>query len=192
MVEHIEVEGRFKVKDIVGFQKRLTALKAKFVGKQTITDYNFTLKSRDFWGSVEGLRVRMIAGKRGGILTYKPSGLKNARIMKTKEYETYVDAPKDLIKIFTFLDIIPLKYLPAVAKSRYIYKYHNASIAIDKYPGLGNFVDIEFLAKSRKEAQRFKAGIDEMALLLGFKNNDRLTHSVGFILRNIAVRKKVQ
>ena len=116
MSQNIEVEAKFKVNNPKSIIEKLKAAGTKQNWADTIEDYNFTLKQRDFWKTVEALRVRIIANKKGGILTYKPSGKKAQKTMAVKEYETYVEDPKQLMKIFSYLDIVPLSVLPYVKK----------------------------------------------------------------------------
>ena len=188
--QNIEVEAKFKVNNLKRVIEKLKAAGAKQNWADTIEDYNFTLKQRDFWKTVEALRVRIIASKKGGILTYKPSGKKAQKTMAVKEYETYVENPKQLMKIFSYLDIVPLSVLPYVKKTRYDYTCGEFNIIIDKYPLVGTFIEIEKIVNSESEVKSAKKKIDEFSAKLGFTEKDRQKVSVGFLLKDAAQRKK--
>ena len=64
MPENIEVEAKFKVNNLKDLIEKLEIAGAKHNWSDTIEDYNFTLKQRDFWTTVEGLRVRINARKK--------------------------------------------------------------------------------------------------------------------------------
>jgi predicted adenylyl cyclase CyaB len=140
--QNIEVEAKFQVDNLNKVIEMLKLTGAKLNLIDTIEDYNFTLKQRDFWVTVEGLRVRIKASKKGGTLTYKPSGNKVQDTLAVKEYETNVEDPEQLMKIFPYLDIVPLPGLPYVKKTRHDYTCGEFSIIIDEYPLVGNFLEI--------------------------------------------------
>ena len=156
MSENIEVEAKFKVNNLKYLIKKLEIAGAKHNWSDTIEDYNFTLKQRDFWTTVEGLRVRIKASKKGGTLTYKPSGKKVQDIVAVKEYETNIENPEQLLEIFPYLDIIPLPGLPYVKKIRHNYTCKEFDIIIDEYPLVGNFIEIEKIVNKSEEVEEAK------------------------------------
>jgi len=183
------VEAKFKVSNLKKIIKKLKVAGAKQNWVDTIEDYNFTLKQRDFWKTVEALRVRIIANKKGGILTYKPSGRKVEKIMAVKEYETYIENPKQIMKIFPYLNIVPLPGLPYVKKTRYDYTCGEFNIIIDKYPLVGTFLEIEKIVNSESEVKNAKKKINEFSAKLGFSEKDRQKISVGFLLKDAYLKK---
>jgi len=188
--EHIEVEAKFKVKDLKKITEKLKALGAKLNWSDTIEDYNFTLKHRDFWSTVEALRVRIMGSKKGGILTYKPSGSKVQDTLTVKEYETYVEDPQQLMKIFSYLDIVPLPGLPYVKKTRYDYTCSEFHIIIDDYPLVGAFIEIEKVVNSESEVEEAKKKINKFSSELGLSERDRQKVSVGFLLKEAYQKQK--
>jgi len=110
--------------------------------------------------------------------------------MAVKEYETYVENPKQLMKIFSYLDIVPLSVLPYVKKTRYDYTCSEFNIIIDKYPLVGTFIEIEKIVNSESEVKNAKKKIDEFSAKLGFTEKDRQKVSVGFLLKDAVQRKK--
>ena len=189
MSQNVEVEAKFKVSNLKKIIKKLKVAGAKQNWVDTIEDYNFTLKQRDFWKTVEALRVRIIANKKGGILTYKPSGRKVEKIMAVKEYETYIENPKQIMKIFPYLNIVPLPGLPYVKKTRYDYTCGEFNIIIDKYPLVGTFLEIEKIVNSESEVKNAKKKINEFSAKLGFSEKDRQKISVGFLLKDAYLKK---
>jgi len=187
--QNVEVEAKFKVSNLKKIIKKLKVAGAKQNWVDTIEDYNFTLKQRDFWKTVEALRVRIIANKKGGILTYKPSGRKVEKIMAVKEYETYIENPKQIMKIFPYLNIVPLPGLPYVKKTRYDYTCGEFNIIIDKYPLVGTFLEIEKIVNSESEVKNAKKKINEFSAKLGFSEKDRQKISVGFLLKDAYLKK---
>ncbi len=183
MSENIEVEAKFRVKNLDDLIKKLKAAGAKPKGSDTIEDYNFTLKHRDFWTTVEGLRVRIKSSRKGGTLTYKPSGKKIQGTLAVKEYETGVENPEQLLKIFPYLDIVPLPGLPYVKKTRHDYTCGEFNIIIDEYPLVGNFIEIEKIVNKEADVGETKKRIDKFASELGLSENDRQTVAVGFLLK---------
>ncbi|MEM0154568.1 MAG: class IV adenylate cyclase [Methanothrix sp.] len=183
MPENIEVEAKFKVNDLEKVTETLKAVGAKLNWIDTIEDYNFTLKQRDFWATVEGLRVRIKASRKGGTLTYKPSGNMAQDVLAVKEYETGVEDPEQLLKIFSYLDVVPLPGLPYVKKIRHDYTCGEFGIIIDEYPLVGNFIEIEKLVNSDSKVEEAKKRIEKFASELGLFEKDRQKVAVGFLLK---------
>ncbi len=185
--KRVETEIRLKVRNADEVKSRLKAVGARLVSKKQYTDYQFTLTSRNFWDSVEALRVRVVDWKEGGVLTYKPSGKKTERYMQVREYETYVENPDVLMQMFGFLGVKPLQYVPKIRKTRYSYKLDDFNIELDRYPKVGYFMDIELLSskKGKDEIRR----INELARKLGFTENDIQNTAVGFLLKDLAISR---
>ena len=190
MSENIEIEAKFKVNNLKAIIEKLEAAGAEHNWSDTIEDYNFTLKQRDFWTTIEGLRVRIKAGKKGGTITYKPSGKKVQNILAVKEYETNIEDPKQLLEIFPYLDIIPLPGLPYVKKTRHNYTCGEFDIIIDEYPLVGNFIEIEKIVNKSEEVEEAKNRIGKFALKLGLSEKDRQTVAVGFLLKEEYMKRE--
>ena len=186
----IEVEAKFKVNNLKELVGKIEAAGAKLNWSDTIEDYNFTLKQRDFWATVEGLRVRVKSSKKGGTLTYKPSGKNVQDTLAVKEYETNVENPKELLEIFSHLDVVPLPGLPYVKKTRHDYTCGEFSIIIDEYPLVGNFIEIEKIVNKDAEVEEAKKRIGQFALELGLSEKDRQTVSVGFMLKEEYLKRE--
>ena len=183
MSNKIEVEARFRVADEHALIKKLKDLGAKNIGAVVIEDHNFSMDRRDFWKSVEALRIRTESNKSGGTLTYKPSGNKSQRVMTTKEYEVHIDDPSALMQIFKHIGIIPLKYLEHIKRTRRNYKYGSFNIVIDEYPELGPFIEIERVISGKGNVKRAQREIESLSIKLGLKESDRQTVPVGFLLK---------
>ncbi|MEM3883817.1 MAG: class IV adenylate cyclase [Methanothrix sp.] len=184
--KQFETEIRIRVKNVESLKRRLESMGAKLTSVKKYSDYQFTLESRNFWDSVEALRIRIVDGSEGGTLTYKPSGKKKQKYMQVREYETHIDNPEALMGMFRFLGIKPLEYVPLTRKTRYKYKLGDFNMDLDRYPKAGYFLDIELISqkKSRKDVERVK----EMVKRLGFTEKDIQPTSVGFLLRELAIK----
>ncbi|MCL4372254.1 class IV adenylate cyclase [Candidatus Marsarchaeota archaeon] len=183
MSNNIEVEARFRVADEHALLKKLKDFGAKNIGAVVIEDHNFSMDRRDFWKSIEALRIRTESNKSGGMLTYKPSGNKSQRVMTTKEYEVSIDDPFALMQIFKHIGIIPLKYLEYIKRTRRKYKYGVFNIVIDEYHELGPFIEIERIVSGKGNVSRAQREIESLAIKLGLTESDRQTVPVGFLLK---------
>ncbi|MEM7813467.1 MAG: CYTH domain-containing protein [Candidatus Aenigmatarchaeota archaeon] len=75
----IEVEFKFRISDVSAFEEKLKRLGAESKGRWREDDIYFSPSHRDFWKTVECLRIRKFSdGKSGAILTYEPPSLDEA------------------------------------------------------------------------------------------------------------------
>ena len=107
-----------------------------------------------------------------------------------KEYEANIENPEQILKIFPYLDIIPLPGLPYVKKIRHNYTCKEFDIIIDEYPLVGNFIEIEKIVNKSEEVEEAKNMIDKFVLELGLSEKDRQTVAVGFLLKEEYLKRE--
>jgi adenylate cyclase class 2 len=143
--DNIEIEIRFPLDEKIFSELREKLKKtAKFVKKSHQKDDYFTPVHRNFLDlnlPSEWLRIRTKDGKT--MLNYKhwyyPDGVDSGT--HCNEFETQVENPEQLNKIFSALDF---KKLLTVEKNREIYIYNNQfEISLDSVKNLGHFIEIE-------------------------------------------------
>jgi adenylate cyclase class 2 len=139
----MEIEIKARVADFDSIKPRLKAIGAKFVERRREIDEYFSLKSRDFWKTLECLRIRSLPDSGEAILTYKPCStddMKDRKMFFKKELETKVDAPvaRDIL---LSLDCVPL--LIVYKEREYWEADGKYKISLDKVKDLGNFIEIE-------------------------------------------------
>jgi predicted adenylyl cyclase CyaB len=177
-----EVEIKFKVSNYKTIRNRLYKIGAKFVRKQKIIDENFTLKTRNFWKTVECLRIRSFNHEKTGILTYKPSGKKTRKLHTMKEINVQVSDKNALKEIFKYLGIVPLPYLSKLEKIRETYTLGKVVITIDKIRNFGVFLEIEQTTGSKREVSKLKTKLFSIADKLGLSEKEQLKEPVGFLI----------
>lgn len=136
----IEIQVRVeKVKNLIDFLEK----EGKFIAEEYQKDEYFTPAHRNFLDAKpvdEWLRIRQ-SDKNS--ITYKnwhhdpKTGVSNF----CDEYETNIKDPEQMRKIFEVLDI---KSLITIEKTRKIWLYRDWEIVIDTITGLGEFVEIEY------------------------------------------------
>ncbi len=119
---------------------------ADFQSEKRQIDEYFSPKHEDFLGSrpvTRWLRIRDDGKKR--FINYKNwHHDDNGKSLYCDEYETTIDDPDQIRKIFLSLN---LKSIGTVDKIRKIWIYQDYEIAIDSVKGLGDFVEIEYVGK---------------------------------------------
>ncbi len=183
MGNNIEVEGRFRIRDIEEFKRKLVENGATLLKSAEIEDRYYTMKSRDFDNTIEALRIRTVTGEEGATLTYKGGGNKDSVVMAVPEYETHIDKPEVMESIFGFIDIVPLGSVKSIRKRRHSYQFGKLKVDLDEFPGFGTFADIEAIANSESETQTAIDEVNAAKERLGIPEEDRITRSIGFLMK---------
>ncbi len=156
-----EIEIQVRVK---GADKLEVFLKknAKFKGEVYQKDEYYSPAHRNFLAKkpiAEWLRIRE-SGKNS--INYKYWHFeKDGKSHYCDEYETAVENPDQIRKIFKAIDIKPIVI---VEKTRKIWDYQDYEVAIDKITDLGDFVEVEY--KGSDKAADPKVVTDEMVKFL--------------------------
>ena len=124
---------------------------AKFVGEKHQVDEYFSPSHRNFPDSRpvnEWLRLRN-SGTHGSI-TYKNwyHDKKGKSLSYCDEYQTQV---KDIRQMKKILKVLNFKSLVIVDKARKVWRYRDYEVSLDKVKGLGDFIEIEYMGKSKNK-----------------------------------------
>jgi predicted adenylyl cyclase CyaB len=154
-MKDIEIEIQVRIEDSSKLEAFLKK-EAELTGDNYQKDEYFTPAHRDF-AEVrpikEWLRIRT-SGQNS--ITYKNWHYdKEGRGDYCDEYETVVEDPDQLRKIFAALDMMPLI---TVEKKRQTWRYKDYEIALDHVTDLGDFVEIEHKAHEKSVDPKVVAG----------------------------------
>ncbi len=123
---------------------------------------------RDFSDTDEALRVREADGVL--VLTYKGPKVDNST--KTRlEQKTQVCAG-----IFDILESLGFKKVHVVEKERHKYEFGKIKIAYDIVKGLGQYIELETLAKA-EDIDKARDSLFSLFSELGFRKEDSITSS---------------
>jgi len=171
----IEVEFKFRISDVRAFEAKLAELGAKSKGSWREDDTYFSPAHRDFWKTVECLRIREFSdGKSGAILTYKPPSSKRNSgkgffHKEELEMEMSSDNAKTLRTLFGFLEI---NEIMRITKVRSLFLLGDVEICIDIVDKLGSFAEVSTFAKENAEVEEKKRELLALIGKLGIFEND--------------------
>ena len=142
-MKYIEVEKKFTAPDAAALKAKLEELGAKPSPHTRQVDAYYNAPHRDFLAPVaisEWLRIR--TEERGSSVNFKVWHPVDA-ITKTHadEYETKVDDPEAIRRMFEALGFTPLV---TVDKTREEWKLPTVEVVFDHLAGVGDFVEFEF------------------------------------------------
>ncbi len=161
----MEIELRFKVKNLASIEKKLQNLQAKFVKEKKQIDKYFgeiSLYKKVNYSFL--LRVRIEADK--VFLTYKGDNFKKAGVWQ--EYDFLIEdenKAESMIRDMGFEEVI------IVEKYRKEYTLNNLTICLDRIEGLGEFVEIEYLDDKNDSKQKHQELIEKLEI-----NESRIIH----------------
>lgn len=160
-MEDTEIEIKVKIEksgQLINFLRN----NGKLEYKSRQIDKYYVPKHRNFASNRpinEWLRLRNSEGKYS--ITYKNWKYdKNDRSWHCDEYETAISNLRQMEKIFKVLDFQPLV---TVDKRREAWKYKSFEISLDHVKDLGNFVEVEYTGKSKRNVSEI---IDDMIIFL--------------------------
>ncbi len=145
---YMEIELRFKVKNLKLIENKLINLKAKFIkNKKQIDKYfgEINLYKKINYSFL--LRIRQEGDK--VFLTYKGDNFKKAGVWQ--EYDFLIKDSKKaelMIKDMGFDEVI------TVNKIRKEYSLNSLNICLDEIEGLGQFIEIEYLSESSNSKKK--------------------------------------
>lgn len=144
---NVEIEIKVRVED-VGPLLSFLGKEGKFKGELEQVDEYFTPKHLNYLSTypvTEWLRLRQTNGNKFTI-NYKNFHIDaDGKTRSCDELETEVENIEQMKLIFKALEI---KSIAKVDKLRKVWVYEEYEIAIDEVKGLGNFVEVEYLAQS--------------------------------------------
>lgn len=171
----IEVEFKLRIADVQAFEAKLAALGAKNKGRWREDDAYFSPSHRDFWKTVECLRIREFSGgKSGAILTYKPPSSKQNSgkgffHKEELEMEMSSENAKALRQLFGFLDV---NEIMRITKARSLFLLGNIEVCIDIVDKLGSFAEVSTFAKENAEVEEKKRELRAFIGRLSVSEND--------------------
>ncbi|MFH0937213.1 MAG: class IV adenylate cyclase [Candidatus Daviesbacteria bacterium] len=145
----IEIEVKVQIENTKGLLDFLKE-NGQFLSEEYQIDTYYSPTHRDFVAPrpiKEWLRLRDSSGKFS--INYKSFHFEeDGHSHFCDEYETAIEDIKQLERILNVLD---MKQIVLVDKTRSAWKYKNYEIAIDSVKDLGNFVEIEYKGRAPKQ-----------------------------------------
>ncbi|MEK6838757.1 MAG: class IV adenylate cyclase [Candidatus Thermoplasmatota archaeon] len=157
----IELKARYE--DLGKARALLTG--AEHVGTFRQVDTYFLLGDRR-------LKVRTVAGSRGGQLVY----YERADVASVKESTVLMavlDDAKAILDIFR--RAFPVQ--AEVRKTREIYLYRGVQVHLDTVPGLGKFIEFEKVLKNESEGETARKELDTIRGYFQIPNEDLMASS---------------
>ena len=137
----VEIEAKLKVDSLQEIKRKLAKLGAEFLEEQLQTDYYFDDADRTLTKTDRCLRLRrQLTGRDEKMfLTYKGAKEKD-NFKRRREIEIEV---KDGDSAGKLLSALGYEKVLALEKRRRVWRLGECSVALDKLPLLGDFVEIE-------------------------------------------------
>ena len=136
-----EIEAKLKVDSLLEIEQKLAELGADFMAEQLQTDYHFDDASATLTKADRCLRLRRqsVAGSERFFLTYKGAKEKS-NFKKRREIEIEIIDTESTQKL---LSALGYEKVLVVEKKRRLWRLGGCSVALDRLPLLGAFVEIE-------------------------------------------------
>ncbi|HUT47480.1 MAG TPA: class IV adenylate cyclase [Sedimentisphaerales bacterium] len=137
----VEIEAKLKVDSLAPVEQKLTELGAEFRAEQLQTDFLFDDANAALTTTDRCLRLRRqsVAGSERFFLTYKGAKEKSV-FKKRREIEIEVIEAESTQKL---LSALGYEKVLVVKKKRRLWQLGRCTVALDRLPLLGDFVEIE-------------------------------------------------
>ena len=137
----VEIEAKLKVDSLPEVEQKLSELGAEFLAEQLQTDYFFDDANTALLTTDRCLRLRRqsVAGSERYFLTYKGAKEKS-NFKKRQEIEVEIIEAEATQKL---LSALGYEKVLVVEKKRRLWQFGGCSVALDRLPLLGAFVEIE-------------------------------------------------
>jgi adenylate cyclase class 2 len=138
---YTEIEAKLKVDAPQELERKLADLGAEFLAEQLQTDYHFDDSKAGFSKSDRCLRLRrqLVGGVESFFLTYKGAREKGS-FKRRREIEIEVNDSESLRSLLSELGYEEVFVLE---KKRRVWRLGCCSVALDRLPLLGGFIEIE-------------------------------------------------
>jgi adenylate cyclase class 2 len=138
---YVEIEVKLKVNSLPEVEQKLSELGAEFLAEQLQTDYLFDDANAALIRTDRCLRLRRqsVAGSERCFLTYKGAKEKS-NFKKRQEIEVEIIEAEATQKL---LSALGYEKVLVVEKKRRLWQFGGCSVALDRLPLLGAFVEIE-------------------------------------------------
>ncbi|GAC1343564.1 MAG: class IV adenylate cyclase [Isosphaeraceae bacterium] len=167
-----EIENKYRVADREPIRLRLIEAKAQAAATVEQADHYLSHPDRDFAKTDEALRIRRLGDEHR--VTYK--GPKRGGVAKTREEveiacESGLEGFGKLARVFEALGFRPVA---VVHKSRDTFHLRrdglNFEIALNRVRGIGEFVEIETLARDETEFHVAQSLVADLAVEFGLRD----------------------
>ena len=169
----IEVEVKLPVEDLNEIKRKLVKIgfeESSFIEER---DTYFDNQQGDIRANDEALRVRETkdyrTGKIRAQINFKGKRL-DAGTMTREELETGVENGEISRKILQAIGYIPVA--PEVIKERIMLRRESVTACLDNVRGLGEFLELEILADSKKQKDAALGQIENILNNLGYQISD--------------------
>jgi len=138
---YVEIEVKLKVNSLAEVEQKLAELGAEFLAEQLQTDYLFDDANAMLIKTDRCLRLRRqsVAGSERFFLTYKGAKEKS-NFKKRQEIEIEIIEAQSTQML---LSVLGYDKVMVVEKKRRLWQLGGCSVALDRLPLLGAFVEIE-------------------------------------------------
>jgi adenylate cyclase class 2 len=137
---------------------------------ETHGDQYYQHPSRDFCASDEALRIRVTPDR--AWLTYKGPKIGHSGKVR-KELECGVERPEVMTGM---LEALGFQKAGMVCKTRGVWSLEGITIAVDRVEGLGEFVELEWMAEDGEKDQALER-LRKMAVSLGLSPKEEIRRS---------------
>ena len=163
----MELEVKVPFEDLGDLERRLKDMGASHVEDLDQVDLYFSHPARDFGGTDEALRLRRENERT--VITYKGPKLD----MDTKLREEIELGVEDLDRMSLILERLGFRPVIRITKQRTVYELQGIHFCLDRLPGLGNFVEMEWRGE---DLDAGKEKIMELKQKLGLTGNERRSY----------------
>ena len=174
----IEVEVKLPVEDLNEIKRKLVKIgfeESSFIEER---DTYFDNQQGDIRANDEALRVRETKDHRTGKIraqiNFKGKRM-DAGTMTREELETGVENGEISRKILQAIGYIPVA--PEVIKERIMLRRESVTACLDNVRGLGEFLELEILADSKKQKDAALGQIENILNNLGYQISDTVRTS---------------
>ncbi|MDD3397646.1 MAG: class IV adenylate cyclase [Clostridia bacterium] len=169
-----EYEIKFKIENLKKFSEICDNLKIKFSNEQVQVDNVWILNDADGTNLITGMPVvRTRIENKIATITLK----KEIKHGTFEEYETNVS---DITQANEIIKNLGMRRLVEIKKKRRTAIFKNYNLCLDNVEKLGNFIEIEFLAKNFDENSKEK--ILELAKQFFLSENDIVVNTYNTLL----------
>jgi adenylate cyclase class 2 len=138
---YVEIEVKLKLNSPADTEQKLTELGAEFLTEQSQTDYFFDDANASLTTTDRCLRLRRqsVPGSERYFLTYK-GPKEQSNFKKKQEIELEIKQEQAAQKL---LSALGYEQILVIEKNRRLWQLGGCSVALDRLPLLGDFIEIE-------------------------------------------------
>lgn len=157
----MELEVKVPCEDLADLERRLRDMGASHVQDLDQVDLYFSHPGRDFGSTDEALRLRRENERT--FITYKGPKLDKDTKLR-EEIELGVD---DLDRMSLILERLSFRPVIRIAKQRTVYGLQGIHFCLDRLPGLGDFVEMEWQGDDLEAGKKKIMELKEKLKLVG-------------------------